>query len=175
LVVGESYTLVVDSPTAGSVRSATTVKPSVRFDNVDAHMYITGRDTLAEISYTFSDATGKNWYMLNAQHLTRDNFEDRILNPRVTTKMLDDVDFEGGMKSDAFRILFDEVEPGDTLAVMLSNVEEDYYNFMKLREDTRFGLAAAIGEPINYPSNVEGGLGFFSLYAPDVRVFILEN
>ena len=79
------------------------------------------------------------------------------------------------MKSDAFRILFDEVEPGDTLAVMLSNVEEDYYNFMKLREDTRFGLAAAIGEPINYPSNVEGGLGFFSLYAPDVRVFILEN
>ena len=175
LVTGDSYTLFVDSPTAGSVKATTTVKPSVRFASVNAKMYITGRDTLADISYTINDAAGKNWYMLNAQHLTRDAFEDRILNPRVTTKMLDDVDFEGKVRSDDFKILFDEVEPGDTLAVMLSNVEEDYFKFMKLREDTRFGLAAAIGEPINYPTNVEGGLGFFNLFVPDIRVFTLEE
>ena len=175
LVAGQSYTLYVDSPTAGSVKATTTVKPQVQFQDVDAEMYISGRDTLADISYTFNDVTGTNWYMLNAQHVTRDDLEGRILNPRITTKMLDDLSFDGGVKSDKFKILFDEVEPGDTLAVMLSNIDKDYYDFMKLREDTRFGLAAALGEPINYPSNVEGGLGFFNLYIPDVRVFTLEE
>jgi len=175
LVEGESYTLFVNSSTAGSVKATTIVKPLVRFEDVDAEMYITGRDTLADISYTFNDSNGNNWYMLNAQHVTRENYEERILNPRVTTKMLDDIDFEGGEKSDNFKILFDEVAPGDTLAVMLSNIDKDYYDFMKLREDTRFGLAAALGEPINYPTNVEGGLGFFNLHIPDIRVFTIEE
>jgi hypothetical protein len=175
LAEGQSYTLFVDSPGNGSVKATTTVKPTVRFADVGAELYITGRDTLADISYAFNDAMGSNWYMLNAQHITRDGFEERLLNPRVTTKMLDDVTFDGGVISDKFKILFDEVEAGDTLAVMLSNIDRDYYDFMKLREDTRFGLAAAIGEPINYPTNVEGGLGFFNLYVPDVRVFTLEE
>ncbi len=175
LVEGESYTLFVDSPTAGSVKATTTVKPPVLFEDVNAEIYISGRDTLADVHYKFNDASGTNWYMLNAQHLTREDFEERVLNPRVTTKMIDDATFDGGSKSDNFKILFDEVEPGDTLSVTLSNVDKDYYDFMKLREDTRFGLAAALGEPINYPSNVEGGLGFFNLYIPDVRVFTLDE
>lgn len=175
LVAGQSYTLYVDSPTAGSVSATTIVKPQVLFQDVDAKIYISGRDTLADVSYEFNDVTGTNWYMLNAQHVTRDDFEERVLNPRVTTKMLDDVAFEGGIRSDNFKILFDEVKPGDTLAVTLSNIDKDYYDFMKLREDTRFGLAAALGEPINYPTNVTGGLGFFNLYIPDVRIFTIDE
>lgn len=174
LVAGQSYTLYVDSPTSGSVKAKTTVKAFVSFQDVAADIAYIGRDTLADISYTFKDVSGSNWYMVNAQHVTRDNFEERVLNPRVTTKMLDDAAFEDGVKSDNFKILWDEVKPGDTLAVTLSNIDKDYYDFMKLREDTRFGLAQALGEPINYPSNIEGGLGFFNLYVPDVRVFTLE-
>lgn len=175
LLYGQPYTLYVDSPAYGSVHATTVVKPLVSFDEVSATMSISGRDTLADISYSFNDNIGRNWYMINAQHVTRDDFEERILNPRVTTKMIDDLAFEGGSKADNFKILFDEVKPGDTLAVMLANIDEDYYNFMKLREDTRFGLAAALGEPINYPTNVVGGLGFFNLYVPDVRLFTLEE
>jgi len=175
LVIGQSYTLYVNSPTAGVVKATTTVKPMVFFNDVDASIYISGRDTLANVNYTISDAPGPNWYMVNAQHITRNSLEDRVLNPRVTTKMLDDSGFDGGVKKDEFKILFDEVKPGDTLVVTLSNIDKDYYDFMKLREDTRFGLAAAIGEPINYPTNVEGGLGFFNLYVPDVRTFTLKE
>lgn len=175
LLVDETYTLFVVSPTAGSVKSTTTVKSLIEFSEVTAEMYISGRDTLANISYKFNDHAGKNWYMINGQHITRANLQERVINPRVTTKMIDDAEFEGGEKSDSFKILFDEVEPGDTLAVSLSNINKDYYDFMKLRGDTSFGLAAALGEPINYPANVEGGLGFFNLYVPDVRTFILEE
>ena len=175
-VVAEAeYTLFVNSPTFGSVKATTKVKPLVQFTDITTEMYIAGRDTLANINYSFSDGLEKNWYMINAQHITTENLEDRILDPRVTTKMLDDAEFNGESKSDNFRILFDEVKPGDTISIILSNVNEDYYKYMKLREDTRFGLAAALGEPINYPSNVEGGLGFFNLYVADIRVFTLPE
>ena len=175
LVIGQQYTLYVNSPGVGSVQAKTTVKPFVSFADVDAIVTFSGRDTLAQITYTIDDAVGSNWYMVNAQHVKRESIEERILNPRVTTKMLNDLSFEGGSTTDDFKILFDEVKPGDTLAVMLSNIDKDYYDFMKLREDTRFGLAAAIGEPINYPTNVEGGLGFFNLYVPDVRIITLDE
>ncbi len=174
LNIGQSYTLRVTSITLGSVNATTVVKPMIRFQDIDASLYYIGRDTLAEVNYTMSDPVGKNWYMLNAQHVTGKNLQERLLNPWITTKLLDDTGFEGGTRQDAFKVLFDEVEPGDTLAVFLSNINKDYYDFMKIREDTRFGLADFLGEPINYPTNVEGGLGFFNLYIPDVRVFILE-
>ncbi len=174
LNIGQSYTLRVTSTTLGSVHATTVVKPMIRFQEIEASLYYIGRDTLAEVNYTISDPVGKNWYMLNAQHVTGKNLQERLLNPWITTKLLDDAGFEGGTRQDAFKVLFDEVEPGDTLAVFLSNVNKDYYDFMKIREDTRFGLADFLGEPINYPTNVEGGLGFFNLYIPDVRVFILE-
>jgi hypothetical protein len=175
LVAGQQYTLYVNSPAFGAVTATTIVKPLVTFEDVSAVISVNGRDTLASISYEFNDVAGRNWYMINAQHITREDFEERVLNPRITTKMMDDTGFEGGTKQDNFKILFDEVKPGDTIAVMLSNIDEDYYNFMKLREDTRFGLAAAVGEPINYPTNVVGGLGFFNLYVPDVRLFTLDE
>lgn len=175
LVEGRSYSLFVDSPTMGKVHATTTVKPLVQFEDIDASIYIIGRDTLAEVNYTISDPVGKNWYMMTAQRVTQDNIQERILNPWITTKLVDDVSFEGGIKQDNFKMLFDEVKDGDTLAVLLSNIDKDYYDFMTIREDTRFGLASYLGEPINYPTNVEGGLGFFNLYVPDIRVFILTE
>lgn len=173
LVVGRSYTLDVNSSSLGTVQATTTVKPLVQFQDIGTSIYIVGRDTLAQVDYTIADQEGKNWYMMTAQRITRRNLEDRILNPWVATELLDDVTFEGGTKTDNFKLLFDEVKAGDTLAVLLSNIDKDYYDFMKIREDTRFGLASYVGEPINYPSNVEGGLGWFNLYFPDVRVFVL--
>jgi len=175
LVPGETYTLFVDSPTMGSVTSTTTAKALVPFDEVDASIYISGRDTLASINYQFKDEPGSNWYMLNAQHLTFKEGGTRIFNPTVTTKVMTDSDFDGTMKAGNFKMLFDEVKPGDTIAVTISNIDKDYYDFMKLREDTRFGFAAVLGEPINYPTNVLGGLGFFTLYSSDRRIFTLEE
>ncbi len=175
LVAGESYTLHVNSPSMGTVQATTTVKPLVQFEAVEASLYITGRDTLAQVDYTLRDPAGENWYMMNGQHVSQKNLNERLLNPWITTKLLDDTDFQGGVRKDFFRVLFDEVEEGDTLAVLLSNIDKDYYDFMKIREDTRFGIASYLGEPINYPTNIEGGLGFFNLYVPDIRVFILED
>jgi hypothetical protein len=63
---------------------------------------------------------------------------------------------------------------GDTIAVSLSNINEEYYRFMKLRIDNRLSFVEFISEPVNYPSNVIGGKGYFNLYLPDVHFFVFE-
>lgn len=171
---GYPYTLHVISPSMGEVTATTVVKSQVRFRNVSARLYPAGRDTLAEVDYGLRDPLGINYYMINAQHLSGENLQERLLNPNLTTLLVDDSQFEGGIKEDNFKVLSRRLREGDTLAVFLANINKDYYDFMQLRVDTRFGFVDFVGEPVNYPSNVNGGLGFFNLYVPDVRFFILR-
>ena len=56
----------------------------------------------------------------------------------------------------------------------VARLRDEYYDFIDLRIDNRFSFVEYLSEPVNYPSNVVGGKGFFNLYIPDVETFILE-
>lgn len=173
---GEEYTLHVTSETLGEVSATTTVKPMISFDDIEAELYFDGYDdTLVQVTYTLTDPTEKNWYMLNVQQIERDELIEDALNPRSFMRLLDDAEFDGPKYGEAFRAFQRDFSAGDTVAVFLSNISEEYYNFMKLRLDNRFSFIEYLSEPVNYPSNVVGGKGFFNLYVPDVRTFVLEE
>ncbi len=173
---GEEYTLRVTSETLGDVSATTTVKPMISFDDIEAELYFDGYDdTLVQVIYTLTDPVDKNWYMLNVQHIERDELIEDALNPRSFMRLLDDAEFDGPKYGEAFRAFQRDFSPGDTVAVFLSNISEEYYNFMKLRLDNRFSFIEYLSEPVNYPSNVVGGKGFFNLYVPDIRTFVLEE
>lgn len=172
---GDAYTLHVSSPTLGEVHATTVVKPQVSFQNIDAILFYNNfDDTLAQITHRIVDPPGKNWYMLNVQEVERVDIIENVINPRAFTRLLDDVDFENTAYEETFRVFPRDYQPGDTIAVSLSNISEEYYRFMELRQDNRFSFVEFLGEPINYPTNVVGGKGFFNLYIPDIRTFILE-
>lgn len=172
---GKSYTLQVKSPTMGEVKASTLVKPQVRFDQIETELFFNGfDDTLAQVTHQFQDLPGKNYYMLNVQRFRQQNLEEQLLNPRAFIRLLTDETFDGKMYSENFRVFPTDFSEGDTVAVYLSNISEEYYRFIKLREDNRFSFVEFLGEPINYPSNVEGGKGFFNLYLPDIRLFRLS-
>lgn len=172
---GQQYTLRVKSETLGQVSATTTVQPQVRFENLSASLYYNGfNDTLAQITYSIIDPAPKNWYMLNVQEVEREDFVENLINPRAFTKLLDDDEFQGSAHSEQFRVFPRDYQPGDTIAVTLANISGEYYQFMKLRLDNRFSLVQFLGEPVNYPTNVVGGKGFFNLYVPDVRIFVFE-
>lgn len=174
LTPGEPYTLHVESPTMGSVKATTTVQSFRPFATAEAELYFVGNDTLARVNFSIEDPPGKNYYMVNAQRVRRSNYEERLINPPLTTVLLSDVARDGQILSDQFTVFSRNINEGDTLALFLASVSEDYYRFAQIRQDTRFGLIEFISEPINYPTNVEGGLGYFNLYVPDGRVFVLE-
>jgi len=172
---GEEYQLYVRSESLGVVTATTTVKPQISFEDIETELHLNGYgDTLAQITYTLKDPTGANWYMLNVQEVEREDFQENLLNPRAFTRLVEDDDFDGNDFSEMFRVFPRDYAPGDTIAVSLSNISDEYFAFMQLREDNRFNLVEYLGEPVNYPSNVMGGKGFFNLYIPDVRTFVLQ-
>jgi hypothetical protein len=172
---GIDYTLNVDSESLGKVFSTTQVKPMVPFKEVEAELYYDSYDdTLAQISYTMIDPGEKNWYMLNVLKVERAELQDNLLNPRDYIRLFDDSKFHGQEFNETFRVFPREFNNGDTIAVYLSNISKEYHDFMQLRLDNRFSLVEFISEPLNYPSNVQGGKGFFNLYIPDIRFLVLE-
>ena len=63
---------------------------------------------------------------------------------------------------------------GDTVAIALSNISQEYFTFMQVRKDARFSFAEFLGELANYPTNINGGLGFLISTFP-MFVFCVLN
>jgi len=172
---GEEYSLYVKSETLGEITSTTIVTEQIPFEDISAGLWANGfGDTLAQVTHTFVDPPGKNWYMVNVQEVEREDIVENLLNPNSFMRLHDDIDFDGNEVQETFHVFPRDYHPGDTIAVSLSNISSDYYDFLKLRVDSRFSLVQYLSEPVNYPSNINGGKGFFNLYIPDVRVFVLE-
>jgi hypothetical protein len=173
---GEQYTLNVKSPSMGEVSATTVVKPQIVFETIEADLYHNGfGDTLAQVTYSINDPVSTNWYMLNVQEVERVDAAENLINPRAFTKLLEDNDFNGGNFSQQFKVFPRDYKSGDTIAVSLSNISQEYFDFMQLRLDNRFSFVEFLGEPVNYPTNVIGGKGFFNLYIPDIKIFILQE
>lgn len=171
----QSYDLHVVSESLGEVSATTTVKSTVPFEGIEASLYYNGfGDTLAQVAYSIRDPNQENWYMLNVQEVERDDLVENFINPRAFTRLVSDSSFNGNLYSEVFRVVPRDYHPGDTIAVSIANLSKEYYDFMKLRQDNRFSFVEFLGEPIDYPSNVQGGKGYFNLYIPDFRVFVLE-
>jgi hypothetical protein len=174
-VPNTDYTLNVDSESLGNVTATTRVKPQVTFEEIEAQLYFDNfDDTLAQITYRLDDPPEKNWYMLNVLKVEQDELRENLLNPRDFVRLVDDETFADTTFVETFRVFPREFADGDTIAVYLSNISKDYYDFIQLRLDNRFSLVEFISEPLNYPSNVIGGRGYFNLYIPDIRFIVLE-
>ena len=169
------YHLTVDSRTLGTVHATSEVRSKATFKHVEAELYYSAfGDTLAQITYTFEDPEEKNWYMVNVQEVERDDAVANMLNPRAFTRLIDDSSFNGQSYGERFRVFPRDYRPGDSIAVTIANVSEEYFRFMKLRQDNRYSFLEFVSEPIDYPSNVIGGRGFFNLYVPEVEFFAFE-
>lgn len=173
---GETYSLHVDSETLGEVYAHTTVQPQVNFQHIEAGLsYNAFGDTLTQITYAFKDPALTNWYMLNVQKIEPEKFIENAINPKAYTRLLEDIPFNGQVYVEKVSVIARGYNSGDTIAVLLSNISEDYYEFVKLRMDNRYSFMEFLGEPVNYPSNIIGGKGFFNLYIPDIRTFVFDE
>jgi hypothetical protein len=170
---GVSYQLHIKTDSLGEVSATSQVAPQVPINSIDVQLYDTGLDPMAQVKYSINDPKGKNFYMVNLQKVSATQDIASLLNPRVFTHLIDDETFDGEYFEETFIALLWDLAPGDSIAVFMSSVNEDYYKFLKLRNDRDF-FSDFASEPMNYPTNVSGGYGFFNLHVPDVRVFVLD-
>lgn len=182
LIDHESYTLHAKDPATGKeVFSTTTLEPRVNFDTVYPSIERTPEDTLVHFHYQLTDAFGEeNYYVVNfVKKVQGDSTFDigSIFaqgNNQVLSEfeLIDDQAFDNGHLSKD--VIVRSAGHTDTVAAVVSEITKGYYEFLTAFKRAGSFFNQLTGEPINYPSNVTGGYGYFTLYRRDSHVFDLN-
>jgi hypothetical protein len=112
--------------------------------------------------------------MIDVQRFRSRQDLTKVLNPRIFIEILNDDTFEGLSHHDSLTVPFRRFSAGDTVAVVLANISEDYYRYLSVSLDSRNSVSFLISEPLNLPTNVQNGYGYFNMHFPDVRVFRMK-
>ncbi|QCK15090.1 DUF4249 family protein [Mangrovivirga cuniculi] len=169
---GNEYKLSFPDPyTSDTVKANSILMEKISFSELETSLLYTEFDTLLNIEYTINDPLGKNFYMINVQRVTSDYY---LLKSPYVELIEDNTDSSEHIISSSFIIPFEDFASEDTILVSLSNIEKNYFDYLKQKDSQRLILIDELSEPINYNSNVINGLGFFTLFQPDIELIRLE-
>lgn len=179
---GETYTLrAVDPQMNLSVYAVTTMRPDVALDTVYPFIVRNNPDTMVYFHYKLRDNTSiGNYYVINfIKKVQGDSAFDinsifAAGSNEVLTEfeLLDDQAFENGILEKDVRIF--SAGPTDTVAVTVSEISKGYYEFLSALKRSSSIFNQLTGEPITYPSNVEGGHGYFTMHRTNSDLFDLN-
>ena len=165
---GSEYTLTINSPEFGPLKSTQTMPEpvvdytikidslveepkikynvSIEFDDNSSHYYRVEAFSVNHIQETYYTQTSYT----RALHVSSEYFEfSNSGNRKITTSFADY--FSEETQSLTTRGVY----------IVLSSISEDYYNYGKLLNN--FDPQNPFAEPVTLPSNIDGGLGMFSL------------
>ena len=165
---------VFDPKTGMSVYAETTVVPAVSLDTAGFFEEIIDDDTIQNLFYSYTDPSSDNWYSLNVFDPFRfaDEVGENIFSLNggnsgvIYERLTSDKELNDPVYSDTIR-LFEPIA-SDTIAFFFSNITEGYFRFLDVRQ--RFGGILSDSEPVNFPTNVVGGLGYFTFNRPQVKI-----
>lgn len=176
------YTLYAKDPSSGlEITAESNIHPKVDFDTVYPVITRTPGDTTIKVHFEFDDLTEKNWYAINyyVKRNTGTGFDiNRIFSVgsnKVLTELelLSDLTFENSHHIGETQL--SGIHPTDTIAVSIANISEGYYQFLTAYKRAGGLFNQLTGEPVNYPSNVINGYGYFNTHYPDIRIFDLHH
>lgn len=177
-----TYTIHAKDPATGEEVSATTeLLPQVYFDSIQPYKQITGNDTIPFIHYEMTDyGAASDYYVVCYYRKSQDtsafdlnNYFSRGTNELNSFDLITDTDFDPNGKLSRNTQLID-TSPTDTIAVTVSHITKGYYEFLTAYKRSSSLFNQLSGEPINYPTNVVGGYGYFNTHFPDIRLFDLN-
>ncbi|RMG28629.1 MAG: DUF4249 family protein [Bacteroidetes bacterium] len=182
----EPYLLeVYDSVSGQQVMARTEVLPPTRWAELDYAFDTTSlqladttfRDTLLQLYAAFEDLPGESYYMLNVYRLSggeRQTYDLLQLQSGSAVHLYADQLYAGASQI-RDTLSYPGFRPGDTVAFAISHISRGYYDFQSARQRSGSSLFVnLLQEPVNYPTNVVGGYGYFNLHGPAIEVKVLE-
>ena len=179
----EPYTLTAYDPqTMDTVVATAYMLERVNYDTIYPIKGVNNSgDSIIDLEIAFQDPPGENWYMVNVyKNQTSDSasfdltsYFNRGDNLLLNTFLLSDAQFNGSMHQTSLRV--DGADMNDSIAVSLSNISREYFEYLNLRQQSQNWFSEITNEPINYPTNVRNGLGFFNTHYPSVQLFNLSQ
>ncbi|MDR9416817.1 MAG: DUF4249 family protein [Gracilimonas sp.] len=169
---------VFDSTSSETITSETKLMPQAQVDSIQ----ITRRDTsvsfLTDFSYQIKDPDEDNFYVVHAYQLTApDTSEaDSVNNDLffsdqgflIYEQLVTDRAAENGIIAN--NDVFEFSSPVDSAIVVITHVSEGYYRFLEARQRSGGIISSLANEPVNHPTNIENGVGYFSAHKPTVRL-----
>lgn len=146
------------------------------FNTITATNTSTDNIDRMELAFEFDDiGPESNWYVMTAfptdvNSGSGDPFNENEIP--TTTLLLSDSQFSSDVISGSHEVL---EFTADTLVVQLSHISREYHDYLALRAQGGDLLTSVLNEPINYPSNVENGYGYFLTHYPDVKVVLVDE
>lgn len=172
------YLSVYDSTTGLSVEASAIRMEAISIDTSTYEDVRIGALDLKRLRVWIDDPIGPNYFALHVYNVPLGGDEldslffrnsDLLLHSEVFT---DRVAEEGRIRR---QIDMDPRIAGDTVIVVLSNIEEGYYRFLDARRRTGGLIASLANEPINAPTNIIGGYGYFSAHQLRATIVIMED
>ena len=171
---------VFDSTTGHSVYAETQVVPPVSLNTAGFLEEILDDDTTQCLFFSFKDQVdADNWYALNVLDINTliDDANQNLFSLNggnggiVYEQLISDKEFKEEIYSDTVKILFNKKAKSDTLIFFFTHITKDYFRFLDVRQ--RFKGIFSGSEPVNFPTNVVGGLGYFTINYP--RITLVEK
>lgn len=164
---------VFDPMTKQRVYAETHAPSPISLDTAGLIEEIVDEDTIQHLFYSFTDPEADNWYSLNVFDPIRfaDEVGDNIFSLNggntgvIYERLLSDQVLSESTYSDTIRI---GPIASDTIAFFFTHVSEGYFRFLDVRQ--RFGGILSDSEPVNFPTNVIGGLGYFTVNYPRIKI-----
>ena len=178
-----TYTIHAKDPLTGQeVTAETELMPQVQFDSVRPYATVIAGDSVPFLHYELTDyGPGENFYVACYYRKSQDtsafdlnNYFTQGTNELSAFDLISDSDFDANGKLARDQQLFG-VELSDTIACTVSHITKGYYEFLTAYKRSSSLFNQLSGEPINYPTNVEGGYGYFNTHFPDIRIFFLPD
>lgn len=168
---------VLDLSTGQEVYAETELLPAIQLDSISFTEVIEDNDTTQSIYYRFEDPEEtENWYVINvfdAQEFIEDYTENplAILDGNagvVFETLITDQTLSSNLFEDE-ETLFDITE-SETLSFFFANISEGYFRFLDAQRRSGGIISSAASEPVNFPTNVVGGLGYFNAHNPRIAI-----
>lgn len=168
---------VTDPQTGQQVHATTMALPRITPDSVAFLEEIVGNDTTHSIYYSFTDPPATdNWFVLNT--FDPRGFVDGVSNNPLSflggdngtfyEELISDQQFDEPVFEKTIKL--ENPIQSDTIAFLFSNISEGYFRFLDSRQRTGGIISSATSEPINHPTNVVGGLGYFNAQNPSIKI-----
>lgn len=173
--------LVKDLRNGRSVTATTSYIPLPEITETKLVVNRTSEDTIAKLRITLKDnLSGANFYLMSYSTTARSNsgagskdFPVADMNTIKKLELFSNADALNGTITRDFTLQTNN--GSDTLYVHIGQIEKKYYEYLTAYKKTGSLFNQLTGEPINLPTNVKTGLGYFSMYEAQRKVFFLSD
>jgi len=176
---GANQEIKLEVSADGFDRVTATTNLLARVEEFDAEAIRFPFDTAyATVFYTFGDVNPNqhNYYALGISGGEEEDLFKGIDTLRKLNMskfvLFDELEFPYSTIDGAVNIL---AEKNDTLTIGLSHISKEYYEYLQVFQKGGSFFSSITKEPINYPTNVIGGYGFFNAYLPNIHVLAIEE